>query len=190
MWLQLRPSISSRGSPFMKAPLSQILICMFAFATSGWATEKNPPGDIPDDQVFVSYTSSIGGYSLKVPEGWSRSERGSDVDFIDKFDGVAVMVVAEATAPTAKDVVARLEQAEKGLKIVGTKEIRLPAGQALVIKYESDSEPNAVTNKRLRLEKEAYAFNKNGKTAILTLWAPIGADNADQWKLMSQSFRW
>jgi hypothetical protein len=59
-----------------------------------------------------------------------------------------------------------------------------------LVKYESDSEANPVTNKHLRLENEAYVFYKNGKTATLTLWAPKGADNADQWKLMSESFHW
>jgi hypothetical protein len=178
----------------MKTPLSQILgpafICVLLLATPGWATEKNPPGDIPDDQVFVSYTSPVGGYSLKVPEGWARSEKGADVDFIDKLDGVAVAVASATATPTAKDVVAGLAKPEKAVRLVSTKEIRLPAGQALLIKYESDSETNPVTNKRTRLENEAYVFYKNGKTATLTLWAPKGADNVDQWKLMSESFRW
>jgi hypothetical protein len=182
------------GLLFMKMPLPQILgavfVFSFFFATPGWTTEKNPPGDIPDDQVFVSYASSAGGFSLKVPEGWARSEKGSDVDFVDKFDGVAVSVAAAAAAPTVKDVVAGLEKPGKAVRVVSSKEIRLPAGQALLVKYESDSESNAVTNKRLRLENEAYVFYKNGKTATLTLWAPKGAGNADQWKLMSESFRW
>ena len=81
----------------MKTPLSRILshaaFCLALFVTSSRAGEKNPPGDIPDDQVFVPYTSAAGGYSLKVPEGWAPSEKGSDVDFIDKFDGVAVIIV-------------------------------------------------------------------------------------------------
>jgi hypothetical protein len=152
--------------------------------------KKNPPGDIPDDQVFVPYTSSAGGYGLKVPEGWARSERGTDASFIDKFDGIAVMVAAAGAAPTVSDVVARLGKTEKALKVNGTKEIRLPAGSALLIKYESESETNPVTNKRVRLEKEAYVFYKNGRMAMLTLWAPRGADNEDQWKLISESFRW
>jgi hypothetical protein len=178
----------------MKTPLSrilgQIVFCLAMFGTSGWATEKNPPGDIPDDQVFVSYTSSAGGYSLKVPEGWARSERGSNVAFIDKFDGVTVTVDAVASAPTVKDIVARLEKSEKGFKLGSAKEIRLPAGSALLITYTSESEANPVTNKRIRLEDEAYVFYKNGKMATLILWAPMGADNADQWKLISESFRW
>jgi HKD family nuclease len=32
--------------------------------------EKNPPGDIPDNQVFIDYVSTLG-FSLKVPEGWA-----------------------------------------------------------------------------------------------------------------------
>jgi len=163
---------------------------MVALTASALAAEKNPPGDIPDDQVFVPYTSAAGGYSLKVPEGWARSEKGSDVDFIDKFDGVAVIVDPVTAAPTTKDVVAKLEKSERGFKAVGTKEIRLPAGPALLIKYECESDANPVTNKRIRLEDEVYVFYKNGKMAILTVWAPAGADNADQWKLISESFRW
>jgi hypothetical protein len=179
---------------FMKTLLCRILgpaiLCWALFAPPGWATEKNPPGDIPDDQVFVVYTSAAGGYRVKVPEGWKRTEQGPDVGFIDKFDGIAVTVDAVAAAPTAKDVVSRLEKTETGLKVEGVKEIRLPNGPTLRAKYETDSEVNPVTNKRIRLEKEAYVFYKDGKVAILTLWAPLGADNADQWKLMSESFHW
>ena len=114
--------------PSMKTPLSQILdkavFCIALFATSAWAAERNPPGDIPDDQVFVPYTSAAGSYSLKVPEGWARSEKGSDVDFIDKFDGVAVIIVnTDATPPRIHDVVARLVTTEKGFNIVSNKQL-------------------------------------------------------------------
>jgi len=180
--------------PILKMPLPplcrQTLFCLLLFAMPSCAAEKNPPGDIPDDQVFVSYTSSAGGYSLKVPEGWARTEKGADVDFVDKLDGVAVSVASATAAPSAKDVAEGLAKPEKAVRVISTKDIRVPAGQALLIKYESDSEPNPVTNKRVRLENEACVFYKNGKTATLTFWAPKGADNVDQWKLMSESFRW
>ncbi len=42
---------------------------------SAVAPEINPPGDIPDSQAFVRFTSPAGGYSLEVPEGWARSEK-------------------------------------------------------------------------------------------------------------------
>jgi hypothetical protein len=192
--LTLHTFSRSTGLRLMKSPLARVVglavSSLVALSVSASAIEKNPPGDIPDDQVFVSYTSSAGGYSLKVPEGWARSEKGFNVGFIDKFDGVAVMVDAVATAPTVSDIVAKLEKSERGFKITSAKEIRLPAGPALLIKYESESEANPVTNKRVRLEDEAYVFYKNGKRATLILWAPAGADNGDQWKLISESFRW
>lgn len=159
------------------------------------AAEKNPPGDIPDDQVFVKYASAVGGYSLKVPEGWARAENGADVSFTDKYNGVKVAVTnAAAAPPTAKNVLegplADLAKSGKAVKVKSVREIKLPAGAAVLVKYDSDSEPNAVTNKTLRLENEAYVFSKDGRVAILTVWAPRGADNADQWKLMSEGFSW
>ena len=42
--------------------------------------EHNPPGDIPDTQVFVAYESSLG-FTIKVPEGWSRAEGAKSVRF-------------------------------------------------------------------------------------------------------------
>ena len=47
-----------------------------------------------------------------------------------------------------------------------------------------------VTNKRVRLENVAYFFYRNGKEVTLTVWAPQGADNVDQWNRMANSFRW
>ena len=44
---------------------------LFAQATSAEkpvAPEKNPPGDIPDNQVFIDYGSPLG-FKIKVPEG-------------------------------------------------------------------------------------------------------------------------
>ena len=58
------------------------------------------------------------------------------------------------------------------------------------MKYASNSDPNPVTNKRIRVENETYVFFKNGKEAMLTVWAPQGADNVDQWQRMAKSFRW
>jgi hypothetical protein len=42
----------------------------------------------------------------------------------------------------------------------------------------------------VREENEAFYFAKNGKLVLLQLSAPKGADNVDQWKLISSSFRW
>ena len=160
------------------------------------APEVNPPGDIPDTQAFVSYTNSPGGFRLEVPEGWARTENGSSVSFVNKFDGVKVDVglSSSAAAPTAASVranEAKVIQAQgHAVTITGVSDLKLPGGNAVVIKYTSNSEPNAVTNKKVRLENETYLFFKNGKEAMITLWAPQGADNVDQWQRMAKSFRW
>ena len=61
------------------------------------APEVNPPGDIPDDQVFVAYTPPAGGFSVKVPEGWARSEQGGAVVFTDNLNSIRMETVAAAS---------------------------------------------------------------------------------------------
>ena len=161
---------------------------------SAVASEVNPPGDIPDTQAFVKYASTGGGYSLDVPEGWARTETGPNVKFVDKLDGVAVDVATGATAPTAASArsaqVKQIEASGRAVKITEVADVTLPSGKAVMIKYTSNSEPSAVTQKQVRLENEAYLYFSNGKLATLTLWAPQGADNVDQWNRMSKSLRW
>ena len=161
---------------------------------SAVAPEVNPVGDIPDSQAFVVYDSKAGGYSLDVPEGWARSESGANVTFIGKLDGVGVTVTPTASAPTAataRDHEARdIQQRGRAVRISEVKDVKLPSGPAVLIKFGSNSDPNAVTGKQLRQENETYLYFKNGREAALTLWAPEGADNVDQWQRMSRSFRW
>ena len=76
------------------------------------------------------------------------------------------------------------------MKINRVSDVRLPNGQAVFIDYASNSEPDQVTGKQIRLENQAYLFYKDGKLATLTMWSPLGADNADQWQLMARSFTW
>ena len=63
-------------------------------------------------------------------------------------------------------------------------------GAAVVITYKADSAPSAVTGKVRQLAVERYEFWQNGKEAIIVLSGPVGADNVDPWKLVSDSFRW
>lgn len=157
------------------------------------APEKNPPGDIPDTQVFVTYASPSG-FSLKVPEGWARTDRRDGASFSDKYNAVGVTVASAASAPTAASAADReaadLVKAGRAVKIRAIRKVMLRSGPALLIDYTSNSEPNPVTNKQLRLESNRYLIYRGGKLATLDLSAPLGADNVDQWKLMSNSFQW
>jgi hypothetical protein len=75
------------------------------------------------------------------------------------------------------------------VKIASVKEVKLKYWPAVRITYSSNSDPNPVTNKQIRLEHERFIFFKDGKTATIDFAAPQGADNADQWQLMSNSFQ-
>ena len=163
-----------------------------AAAETAVAPEKNPPGDIPDSQVFVIYAAEK--YALKVPEGWARTAAGANVSFASKLDGVSVTLTPAATAPTLDWVIAQyvpdLVKAGRAVKITGVSAETLPGGPAIRIDYSSNSDPNPVTTKQIRLENARFLFFKSGMLAALDLYAPLGADNVDQWQLMSRSFVW
>jgi len=157
------------------------------------APETNPAGDIPDNQVFVAYTSPTGGYQLQVPEGWARTDQGTDVRFVSKLDGVQVALTSATSTPTAAGVQANpgyVQSFGRAVQVIKMQDVQLPAGPAVLVDFASNSDPDPVTGKQVRLENNTYLISKNGKLATLTLWAPQGADNVDQWQQMAQSFSW
>jgi hypothetical protein len=155
--------------------------------------EVNPPGDIPDNQVFIRFDSPAG-FSLKVPEGWARTDAPNQTIFNDKYNRIA-LGISNLAQPLDLDfgkanLAPEIEQSGRAVKILKVLSIKLKAGDAIRVIYESNSEPNAVTNKQVRLENERFYYEKNGKLVTLDLSAPKGADNVDQWKLISTSFWW
>src|SRR5438477_310420 len=51
-------------------------------------------GDIPDNQVFLTFHNKAGGYSLSYPEGWTRKVSGSSTTFTDKDNSINASVIA------------------------------------------------------------------------------------------------
>ena len=133
-----------------------------------------------------------------MPEGWSQRaappEYSSDVTFVHNYDGVSVHTASVTAAPTAASVqaneVKQIQNHVHAVTVSKVSEVNLPAGKAVLIRYTSNSDPNAVTNTQVRLENLTYIFYRNGKEAMLTMWAPLGADNVDQWNRIANSFRW
>jgi hypothetical protein len=142
----------------------------------------------------VLFASPSGGYLLQVPEGWARTDNGADVRFVSKLDGVQVAITSASTAPTAASVqasqVADLQRSGRAVQVNKVQDVQLPSGSAVLVDYSSNSDPDPITGKQVRLEDNAYLFYKDGKLATLVVWAPQGADNVDQWQQMAQSFRW
>ena len=157
------------------------------------APETNPPGDIPDTQAFVTY-SSPKGFHLDVPEGWARSSTERGTHFADKYGSVDVQVSTAKNAPTVSSVqqtqVAALMASNRAVQVSQVQDVQLPSGQAVRIDYASNSAPNSVTNKQIRLENAEYLYYQSGELVTVTFSAPYGADNVDQWRYMSQSFGW
>jgi hypothetical protein len=157
------------------------------------APEVSPPGDIPDSQVFITHASKAG-YSIKVPEGWAKKDDGASTVFNDKYNHITLRLL---DAPSAVDetyakstLVPELEKTGHAINHIVVSTVKLKAGRVVKLAYDSNSEPNAVTDKQVREENEKFFYAGNGKLVELTLSAPKGADNVDQWKLISSSFRW
>ena len=158
------------------------------------AAEKNPPGDIPDNQAFTYYRSPLG-FRIKVPEGWARRDASQEVSFSDKYNRLHIAVESQATEPTDTSLranqIAALEKSGKAVRVTSIKLVAIPAGKATVVTFGSNSELNPVTNKAIRLDNvRYYLWDRSGKLVTLTLSSPSGADNLDQWQLMVKSFGW
>jgi hypothetical protein len=156
------------------------------------APEVVAPGDIPDNQLFVPYRPTAGGYTISVPEGWSRTEDNGAVTFTDKYNSIMVTVRPVAAAPTVESVgksgladVAQDPSYRAG-KIAATK---TAGGSAIKATYEIGSAPNKVTGKKALLAVERYVYFGNGTQVVVTLSGAKGADNVDPWKIVSDSVR-
>jgi hypothetical protein len=185
---RVKDMITRREFGALAFALPAVVATTFAAAETPAKAEKNPPGDIPDDQVFVAYASPLG-FALKVPEGWARTDRADGVVFADKYGKIEV-AVTPGDLPTPKTAADAVKASLRAVDIKKAETADRPAGKAVYVAFDSNSEPNAVTNKQIRLENDRYVFAKGGRVASITFSAPKGADNVDQWLLMSKSFQW
>ena len=146
-------------------------------------------GDIPDNQVFVVLADPAAGYAIKYPEGWAQSGGGKRVVIRDKNNIVRV-VVRPGRLPTTAAVGRVLTALPRVTVESPPAPHTLPSGPAVKVVYSTQSAPNAVTGKRVRLVVDRYYLARNGKLAIVDLGTPQGVDNVDAYRLMIESFRW
>ncbi len=146
-------------------------------------------GDIPDNQVFLVFRDARAGYSLKYPEGWAQQGSGGKVSFRDK-NNVIRAVVSAGPAWTRASVAADLRRL-KGAQVQGPPQaITLSGRPAFKAVYRTVSAPNPVSGKRVTLSVDRYYVWKQGRRAVLDLGCPVGVDNVDAYRLISESFRW
>ncbi len=162
--------------------------------SSAPATEFSPPGDIPDDQVFVPYSLPGATFKVSIPEGWARSTQHGVVSFTDKLNSVSIQIEPKPKAPSIASArradVPILASSVSQYAAGAVSSITRRGGQAILITYQQDSPPDPVTGKVIRDAVERYEFWRAGQEAILTLSGPVGADNVDPWRIISDSLNW
>ena len=191
-----------------RCPAASLAACLLALAAllaacggpsssnsgSTAAKEFNPPGDIPDDQVFVDYTDSSGRGTIKVPEGWAQSDTADGVSFTDKLNTIQLVVLDASQQPTEDTVKSDdLPQLQRSLSNFSGGEVSSvdrAGSTAILATYEADGPKDEVTGKTVTDAFERYVYFKDGIEAVLILSGPTGADNVDPWRLVSDSLRW
>ncbi len=157
------------------------------------APEVVEPGDIPDDQVFIAFAPADDIYTVKVPEGWARTESGADVTFTDKYNSIALRSSPAASAPTVESV--RTDgladvASDPTFTLADVTAVTRNAGTGVLATYEIGSPSNPVTGKKALLAVERYVVFHNGTAVTMTLSGAKGADNVDPWRIVSDSLAW
>jgi hypothetical protein len=146
-------------------------------------------GDVPDNQVFITFKSSQAGYSMKYPEGWAQSGGGPLVTIRDK-NNIVRIAVQPGRLPTASAARAALASSSGATLRSAPRATTIGSAPALALVYATQSAASAVTGKRVTLVVDRYYLAHAGKVAIVDLGTPEGVDNVDAYRLMIESFRW
>jgi hypothetical protein len=158
------------------------------------APEVSPAGDIPDNQAFVAYSPPGSGYSVKVPEGWSRATSARGTTFTDKLNSITMRSRAASAPMTVQEArraeVPKLAREANAFHLGTITTVQRKAGTAIRITYTTTGRPDPVTGKSITDAVERYIFSHRGKDLLLTLSGPKGADNVDPWRIVTDSVRW
>ena len=162
--------------------------------TPGSASEAQnaAAGDIPDNQQFLRFSNSSGGYSVKYPQGWARKGSGKDITFSDK-DNTVHVVISSGSSPTVSSVSAELRQeaaSDATLKPGTPQALKLPSGPAVHVVYHVQGPPDPVTGKRPTLMVDRYVLASKGRVATVDEGTPVGVDNVDAYRMIIDSFKW
>ncbi len=119
-------------------------------------------GDIPDNQTFLLFRDPQAGYAIRYPEGWARKGSANDVTFQEKANVIHISV--GKGAPRNKP----------GVKST----------------YSGLAPPTRSPASACRSTIDRYEYAHGGKVAVLDLATPVGVDNVDAYRMISESFRW
>jgi hypothetical protein len=149
-------------------------------------------GDIPDSQNFLTLNDQHLRIAMIYPEGWTVQEGSSGVTIKDKNNLVRI-ALSTGPAPTTASVqaqLAALKSSTPALTTGSVQTISLKSGPAVKATYTTQSAPNPVTGKQVKLMVDRYVLSHGGRVAVVELGTPVGVDNVDAYKRMIGSFKW
>ena len=159
-------------------------------------TEVSPAGDVPDNAVFVTYTSPSGLYSIQYVEGWSVEQLTNDGVSITDIDSSEVVNIVPLPSGDLTNYVnatdePQLKSSVQDYQRIDLKTVQVHNQPVVVLSYNSTSAPDAVTGKQRAVTSLRYYLpGHNGQLAILTLTTPPDVDNVDAFNQMLGSFTW
>lgn len=191
----------------MRCPLGRVavvVLCLAALVVMGCGSSKKSSGggqsdaqsaatgDIPDNQVFLTFRNRTARYSILYPEGWARRGGGNRTTFQDKNNVIRIFVRHgdRPTVASARADVEKLKASTPSLTVDSAQNVTLPGQQAVKVSYSSESPPNPVTGRRVKLVIDRYVYFKDGRVAEVDLGTAVGVDNVDAYRMISRSFRW
>jgi hypothetical protein len=149
-------------------------------------------GDIPDNQVFLTFTDSAAGFSIRYPEGWTRQGSGAEVTFSARANVIHVLLMRGVPSTHASVAVglAALKRVDPTVQASEPRSLSIGAFPVIKVTYTRLSAADPVTGKRLALTIDRYVYSHAGKVAFVDLATPKGVDNVDAYRMISRSFRW
>lgn len=158
-------------------------------------------GDIPDNQVFLTYRDAATGYQITYPEGWAIARRGTITTIQDKNNLIRIDATS-AAAPSTQSIAADMQQLRSSEPTLtstpadaspscqnGSKHPKVARATFHVV-YHTQSAPSPVTGKRATLDVDRYYYPHAGTVAVVDFGTPRGVDNVDAYCQMAASFRW
>ena len=166
--------------------------CGSSTAAASSEAGSTAQGDIPDNQQFLTFKNRSAGYTSSYPQGWARSGNGDQVTFQDKSNTITIKV-APGPRPTPASVTAELKQeaaTDPCLHAGSPQSTSAGANQVVKVTYTTEGQKSPVTGQRPKITVDRYVYFKGGKVATVDLATPVGVDNVDAYRMISESFRW
>ena len=181
---------ASTATTSTSSPASASAISSSGNGVNPNAPESLPPGDIPDTTAYVPYAVPGAGFTVSIPEGWSRTNAGGVVSFTSNLNTVRISAApgrGPVTVASVRRTLPRLASSVKGYKLQSVTAVKRTAGSAIRTDYLGYSQPNPVTSKFGVLAFERYDFLHKGRAVTLLLSSPNGSDNVDPWRKITNS---